>query len=363
MEPFHAKLIAAATGSTVTALTSKLRIFLYLLLTCPVTPFDVVKTRLQTQSPRRQPLFPNPPHQTCCQPSPAQCVRRMSSLARSLAHDELVCVWENGVFKAEPVNGFLDAIRHVWRAEGLRGLWKGAGTTVSVFFLSSICFTADATQSVIGVPSSTCYMLTYDHLLNVLLPPLLPSQSIVPLTAGILARSAISTIMSPLELIRTNLQSTPLSPSNPNTLRSVLTSIRTCVRVQGATYLWRGLGPTLWRDVPFSGLYWAGYEFLKHRISRRYSEGAWVSFVSGALSGTCAALVTSPSDVVKTRRQALVMTSPSRISSTSLLLQICQKEGFSALFAGAVPRMAKIAPACGIMIACFEVCLLFLLHA
>ncbi|EEB87554.1 hypothetical protein MPER_15056, partial [Moniliophthora perniciosa FA553] len=107
----------------------------------------------------------------------------------------------------ERVNGFFDAVRHVWRAEGIRGLWKGAGTTL-----------------VIGVPSSTSYMLTYDHLLNVTLPPLLPAAAI-PLSAGIIARSAISTLVSPLELIRTNLQSTPLSADNPHTLRSVLRSI------------------------------------------------------------------------------------------------------------------------------------------
>ena len=54
----------------------------------------------------------------------------MSSLARSMSEQEIVCVWENGVFKTERVTGFLDAVKHVWRAEGLRGLWKGAGTTL-----------------------------------------------------------------------------------------------------------------------------------------------------------------------------------------------------------------------------------------
>lgn len=39
-------------------------------------------------------------------------------------------MWDHGVFRAERVNGFFDAIRHVWRAEGIAGLWKGAGTTL-----------------------------------------------------------------------------------------------------------------------------------------------------------------------------------------------------------------------------------------
>ncbi|KDR85053.1 hypothetical protein GALMADRAFT_233661 [Galerina marginata CBS 339.88] len=263
----------------------------------------------------------------------------MSSVAARALPAEVVCVWEHGLFKTERVNGFFDAVRHVWRAEGARGLWKGAGTTL-----------------VIGVPSSSAYILTYDHLLNVVLPPLIPSPTAIPLFAGVIARSAITTIASPLELLRTNLQSTPPSPDNPHTLRSVLTSFRTLVRQNGFVSLWRGLGPTLLRDVPFSGFYWASYEAWKRNFLKHGYQGAWVAFISGAVSGTSAALITSPFDVLKTRRQALVMsTSNHHVTRTlPLLLQIMRTEGASALFAGITPRIAKIAPACGIMISCFE---------
>ena len=57
----------------------------------------------------------------------------MSSLTRPL-ESEVVCIWEHGVYRTERVNGFLDAFRAVWRAEGLAGLWKGAGTSLSVTF-------------------------------------------------------------------------------------------------------------------------------------------------------------------------------------------------------------------------------------
>jgi solute carrier family 25 protein 39/40 len=247
-------------------------------------------------------------------------------------------VWEGGLVKKERVNGFFDAVRHVWRAEGARGLWKGVGTTL-----------------LIAVPSSTAYILTYDYLLNDVLPPLISSQAAVPLVAGVVARSVITSIASPLELVRTNLQSTPSSPDKPHTLRSVLTSFRNLVRNKGFLSLWRGLGPSLWRDVPFSGFYWASYETWKRAFAKNGHEGAWVAFVSGAVSGTSAALITSPFDVLKTRRQALLMSSNHRISRTiPLLLQIIRTEGSSALFAGIVPRIAKIAPACGIMISSFE---------
>jgi len=226
------------------------------------------------------------------------------------------------------------------RAEGLRGLWKGVGTSLFI-----------------NVPSSTMYMLTYDHLLRNVFPSLIPSPTLVPLFAGITARTCVTSLVSPLELVRTNLQSTPKSPDQPHTLSSVVSSIRTVVRQQGVSFLWRGLGPTLWRDVPFSGIYWAGYEAWKRYFESQGKTGAYVAFASGAISGTTASLFTSPFDVLKTRRQALLMsgTLPSRATATiPLCLQIMRTEGVSALFAGVLPRTAKIAPACGIMIACFE---------
>jgi len=186
--------------------------------------------------------------------------------------------------------------------------------------------------------------------LPLFLPPMLP------LAAGVIARTGIATIGSPLELVRTNLQSTPLSPDNPHTLRSVLTSVRGLVKERGVSFLWKGLGPTLWRDVPFSGIYWATYEACKTSFSRRGQSGASVAFVSGAGSGILAAFIVSPFDVLKTRRQALLMAPLSNdITSTiPLLSRILRTEGIVALYAGLMPRMAKIAPACGIMIACYE---------
>ena len=151
MEPLQAKLTAAGTGSLLTAVTSKhnpfrrrsdLERLFMLCISSPcgllrtVTPFDVVKTRLQTQppKPKSRQLFARPPPNACCQPNNIPCVRGMSHLAiPALSRSEVVCVWDHGVWRQERVYGFYDAVKHVVRAEGLRGLWKGAGTTMFVF--------------------------------------------------------------------------------------------------------------------------------------------------------------------------------------------------------------------------------------
>ncbi len=65
------------------------------------------------------------------------------------------------------------------------------------------------------------------------------------------------------------------------------------VERDGLRSLWRGLNPTLWRDVPFSCIYWFGYENLKSILqegnSTENNNGSWNafqnSFIAGATSG------------------------------------------------------------------------------
>jgi solute carrier family 25, member 39/40 len=110
-------------------------------------------------------------------------------------------------------------------------------------------------------------------------------------------------------------------------------------------------------------LYWAGFESIKKylRESQNMQAGLSTTFISGALSGTVSSLLTAPFDVLKTRRQ--VFTAPEAAIGAAnaipkatwpLLMHIVRNEGWKALFAGVVPRTAKVAPACGLMIGCYE---------
>lgn len=201
-------------------------------------------------------------------------------------------------------------------------------------------------------------MLLYDTLLN----SVMPSHPVAPLLAGITARATVSTALSPLELLRTRLQSTPANDNIPRTFSNTVDGIRSMVRADGVRSLWRGLSTTLWRDVPFSGIYWMGYESSKSMFRTRGVESPFTAFMGGALSGTCAALLTSPFDVLKTRRQAMIVPGSHTSSTLAIATRIVRDEGYNALFTGLTPRLAKIAPACGIMIACYEVGILLVFH-
>lgn len=239
---------------------------------------------------------------------------------------------------------------------------------------------------VISMPSQASYMVGYDliraALLDRPLPFLVSSKGDVseihklgaPLVAGGFVRATIVSVFSPIELLRTRLQSLPPSSTFQQVTRSTLDVVRT----DGIWSLWRGLPATLWRDVPFSAIYWASYEVMQRALTgsgfgETLPQGGnqtWaVAFTSGAVSGSVgcktdffpccsvklidrlhkvAAICTNPFDVIKTRRQA---TAGSAEQTTfSLIAQLARKQGLKGLFSGITPRLAKVAPACGIMI-------------
>jgi Mitochondrial carrier protein len=111
-----------------------------------VTPFDVVKTRLQTQMPHKKSQANS---QTCRHAPHISCTRSMSSYAasmssspatssklllgsgsKSLPEELCLCFYEGNTVRAQRVTGFWDALLQVARFEGVRGLWKGVGTTL-----------------------------------------------------------------------------------------------------------------------------------------------------------------------------------------------------------------------------------------
>jgi len=70
-----------------------------------------------------------------------------------------------------------------------------------------------------------------------------------------------------------------------------------------------------------------------------------------------AAFVTTPFDVIKTRQMVDVYVSHNSTKpagTVSSLKRILAEEGPRALFAGAMPRLLKVAPACAIMIGTYE---------
>ncbi|KAF1663369.1 Solute carrier family 25 member 40, partial [Aptenodytes patagonicus] len=290
-----------------------------------VTPLDVIKTRLQAQS---NP-FPK-----------GKCFVYSNGLM------DHICVCENGNSKAwykKPghFKGTLDAFVKIIQIEGIKSLWSGLPPTL-----------------IMALPTTVIYFTCYDQLREALKSRLGKDDEHIPVLAGSLSRFGSVTVVSPLELIRTRMQYRKLS------YKQLYTCVSSKVAVDGWFSLWRGWTSTVLRDVPFSAMYWYNYERFKKMMCKEagaHEPTFFIAFTSGAASGSIAAVITLPFDVVKTHRQTELwecetLKIPQRdcTSTWAVMRKIVAKNGITGLFAGIIPRLFKVAPACAIMISTYE---------
>lgn len=211
-----------------------------------------------------------------------------------------------------------------------------------------------------AIPATVIYFTIYDQLREKLTAMNKNTYSIwIPIVSGGCARVLAATTISPLEMIRTKMQSKRMK------YNEVMRAVKISVKDEGIFSLWRGLGATILRDVPFSCIYWTGYESLKAYFNQPEPRFGF-SFLAGATAGSIAAVATLPFDVVKTHKQIelgelelLKQKQPNHLTMSSsstkdVIKKIYQQSGYRGLFAGLTPRIIKVAPACAIMISTYE---------
>lgn len=325
------QMVSSCTGAIITALF--------------VTPLDVVKIRLQAQqkdfAKNRCFLYCNGLMDHIC-----YCFNGgKNHNGRTGPHHHSRYWYQRpghftGTLVSLPhhLNGTVDAFVKITRNEGLASLWSGLPPTL-----------------VMAVPATVVYFTLYDQLKELLNSQLkYTTQPMwIPVTAGALARVIAVSVISPLELVRTKMQSARL------TYEELGRAVRGLVSQHGLLSVWRGWGPTILRDVPFSSIYWACYEYQKHTY-RQEQPTFTFSLAAGAVSGTVAAVLTTPFDVVKTHRQIelgeldVLQAKKKFIPTYQLIGQLYRERGVTALFSGIVPRVIKVAPACAVMISTYE---------
>lgn len=288
---------------------------------------------------------------------------------------------------SQSVMGSENVALRVLRQEGVGALWSGLRPSL-----------------LMTVPANVIYFSAYEHLRNAIADGRRGSEDVAPVLAAAGAKLLASTATAPLELMRTRMQA-----DRAFAQEGMVGGATALVRREGLSALFRGLGPTLIRDVPFSCVYLVGHERLKRLLVEPHGpqHGSFcASFVAGGLAGAAATLLTMPLDVVKTRMQvgmqvggaagmqvggaaqlpgvvAGAVSAPLMprmhsaagggggvvsvggrggvggggggvLSTAAMVAHIARLEGPRALLAGVVPRLAKMAPSCAIMIASFE---------
>lgn len=132
------------------------------------------------------------------------------------------------------------------------------------------------------------------------------SRSGKTFVAGATSGIITSTILQPLDVIRTHMQALSGAEGSSRSIRSVVESV---TRKQGILGLWSGTGPTCIRIGLGAGIYFMLLDQLVTRFkalpgeSGREELSAGLTLAAGALSRASAAAVLCPITVVKTRME------------------------------------------------------------
>ncbi|XP_059656788.1 mitochondrial carnitine/acylcarnitine carrier-like protein [Cornus florida] len=233
--------------------------------------------------------------------------------------------------------GAMDAVRQTLAAEGPRGLYKGMGAplaTVAVF--NAVLFTVRGQMEA-----------------------LLRSQPGVPLTvnqqmvAGAGAGVAVSFLACPTELIKCRLQAQSALADTGSAGVAVkyggpMDVARHVIRSAGMGGLFKGLVPTLAREVPGNAAMFGVYEALKQYLAGGQDTsglGRGSLIVAGGLAGASFWVSVYPTDVVKSVIQVDDYKNPKFSGSIDAFRKIMASEGVKGLYKGFGPAMARSVPA------------------
>ena len=321
-----------------------------------VTPFDVIKIRIQSAA------------ATASTTAISQCPKCMIYFNGLMDH---VCVESCKPFCPRPsykLNGnsasFWKSLIKIVRHEGPFVLWSGLPPTLVMAIPSTVIyFTAYDNLKALGSKFFSSSSATSPSSAHIASSASFVRDYGIPFVSGSVARFAAVTVISPLELVRTKMQSASLSYDQ------IGAAVKDAVSRGGWRSLWSGWAPSILRDVPFSGFYFCGYEVAKTYYSDVFksssssssssSTSLKINFLSGGTSALFATVLTQPFDVLKTRSQirlgeANFVLSASSDSVFRSAARIVETHGVSGLFVGVVPRLMKVIPACAIMITSYE---------
>eukprot|EP00962_Isochrysis_galbana_P025736 scaffold7962_cov144-Isochrysis_galbana.AAC.1 len=199
---------------------------------------------------------------------------------------------------------------------------------------------AGCVLAVVGIVPYALLFHTAFYLCEVLLARFAVPGALAKVCAGTCGAVAATAVGVPVECLKHRIQLQAKGYTTP------AMALASTLRAEGIRGLYRGLGSTLARNVPYNALHFGLFFFFAGALRSAPGSDA----LAGAASGAVTALLTTPLDLVNTRLQTQrVLTVPGSAANLTgvadALVRITSEEGGpGALMRGAGLRMAMYAP-------------------
>lgn len=187
-------------------------------------------------------------------------------------------------------------------------------------------------------------------------------------TAGFLAAFFSSIAITPTELIKCKLQASyemqRLELARGNKVERVgsLEMTVNIFKADGIKGLFRGIIPTLFREMPgyflFFGAYEGTRELLKKEGQNKEDIGLFKTMVAGAVGGASFWTAIFPFDVAKSRIQV----NKGEAGLFRVLVNIWKHEGFMGLYNGLGPTLVRTIPATAALFATYEYSKMYMVY-
>lgn len=181
----------------------------------------------------------------------------------------------------------------------------------------------------------------------------------IELLAGLAAGANQVLITNPAEIVKVRMQvqgqeyakkkaDAAATTAKPKGAMSIL-------RELGIKGMYKGASACFLRDVPFSGIYFGSYAWLKEQLRTGNEPLHSIElFFCASLAGVAAASLTTPADVLKTRMQVEAKKGEGYANLRDCYRRVTTTEGYKALWKGVVPRVLRSSPQYGVMLFSYE---------
>eukprot|EP00188_Purpureofilum_apyrenoidigerum_P001731 Plantae.Rhodophyta-Purpureofilum_apyrenoidigerum.ctg19820.p1 GENE.Plantae.Rhodophyta-Purpureofilum_apyrenoidigerum.ctg19820~~Plantae.Rhodophyta-Purpureofilum_apyrenoidigerum.ctg19820.p1 ORF type:complete len:308 (+),score=30.49 Plantae.Rhodophyta-Purpureofilum_apyrenoidigerum.ctg19820:99-1022(+) len=239
-----------------------------------------------------------------------------------------------------PPPSAMNVVRQILAAEGVQGLFKGMGAPLAtVSCLNAVLFSAN------GFLRGTARQLT-----NTQAGQPLSMEAYAACGGG--AGIFVSMIACPTELVKCRLQA---QSAGLNVYSGPLDCARQILANKGIAGLFKGLQPTLLREVPGGVAYFTGYETSKKLLTPEHGKPSKFTLMfSGGVAGVCYWALVYPADLIKTRIQTDSDLTPRYRGIIDCARQVYREGGLRGLYRGATPGILRSFPANAVCFIIYE---------